>query len=303
MSIPYLVYGATGAQGGAVAKAILADGARVRIFSRKGKSNPFANNEQVELFIGDFGDAASLKAASQGVAGVYLVLPLNYDRQEVVQWGKNAIDAAVDAQAPVLVFNTSAIVADLPTGSIAIDIKVELEAYLKQARIPSVVLRPTIYLGNLTAPFAAPSIVNQGVLAYPIPAAQRVSWISWEDAAAYAVAALKRPNLAAGKPVYRIGGPKALTGDELATTIGKALGRPVIYVAVPHDQFEAGLNASFGPTVGAAIAGFYQYMTDPARSDSLNVDLAAVRAELPVPQTSLEAWANQVPWKILGERG
>lgn len=299
MSKPCLVYGATGAQGGAVVRALLADGARVRILARSPARNPFAGNDRVEALQGDFDDAASLRRASQGAAGVVLVMPLAYDRERVVRWGRQAIDAAVEAGAGVLVFNTSSVVPDAPAGVAALDIKVELEAYLKRADVPSVTLRSTVYMGNLAAPWSAPALVHQGVLAYPLPADQRVSWISWEEAAAYAVAALKRPDLAARKPVLRTGGPQALTGAQVAATLSHVLERPVNYVPVPLEQFEAGLNASLGAPAGTEIARLYRWMSETSQGNLLDVDLEPLRAELPVAQTSLEQWARSVPWAQL----
>jgi len=297
----YLVYGATGAQGSAVVSALRAGGKNVRVLLRNTDSKSSFEAAGVEVAIGDLDSPAQLLAASRDTAGVYFALPLEFNVDKAVRWGKNAIDAAVAAKAPLMVFNTSIVGADHATGSVAIDIKVELERYLKQAQIPSIVLRPTLYLGNLTAPFATPSIVNDGILAYPIPAEQKVSWISWEETANYVVAALQRPDLAAKRPSFDIGGSHAVTGNELAAAIGKAVGRRVSYLPLPIEHFEAGLSAAFGGETGSALANLYRYMTNPAQGDILNIDLKAVRTELPVQQTTIEKWAAQTPWKALAE--
>lgn len=295
----FLVYGGTGAQGGAVVKALVEHGTRVRLLVRDLARNPFAGDERVEPVVGEFGDKTSLVRASRGVDGIYLVMPLVYDRIKVVQWGKNAINAAVETGAALIVFNTSSVVVERMTGVTAIDIKVELEAYLKAAPIASVVLRTTLYFGNLAAPWSIPAIVHQGVLAYPLPAEQKVSWLSWEDAAGFAVQALLRPEVAALKPTFQTGGAQALTGTELAATLSKVLSRPVAYVPVALDQFEAGLNASFGAPVGTEIASLYAWMTAASHRNLMNVDLRPVLAALPVRLTSFEAWARMIPWRSL----
>ena len=298
----YLVYGATGAQGSAVVSALRAGGKNVRVLLRNTDNKSLFEGPGVEVAFGDLDSPAQLLAANRDVAGVYFALPLQFNVDKAVGWGKNAIDAAVAAKAPLMVLNTSIVGArgaGQATGSVAIDIKTELERYLKQASIPSIVLRPTLYLGNLTAPFATPSIVNDGVLAYPVPADQKVSWISWEEAASYVVAALQRPDLAAKKPTFDIGGAQAVTGDELAAAIGKAVGRSVSYFPLPIEHFEAGLTAAFGAETGSALANLYRYMTDPAQAGILDIDLRAARAELSVSQTSIDTWAAQIPWKAL----
>lgn len=300
----YLVYGATGAQGNAVVAALKASGKNVRVLLRNTDNSSLFDRPGVEVAIGDLDSPAQLLVASRDVDGIYLALPVQFNVDKAVRWGKNAIDAAIAAKAPLMVFNTSivgAAQATQATGSVAIDIKAELERYLKQAPIPSIVLRPTLYLGNLTAPFATPSIVNDGLLAYPVPAGQKVSWISWEETANYVVAALQRPDLAAKRPSFDIGGAQAVTGDELAAAIGKAVGRTVSYFPLSIDHFEAGLSAAFGAETGSALANLYRYLTNPAQGDILNVDLHAVKAELAVPQTSIETWAAQIPWKALAE--
>lgn len=299
MSRLFLVYGGTGVQGGAVVKALLEHGARVRLLVRDLARNPFTDDKRVEPVAGEFGDKASLVRASRGVHAVYLVMPLVYDRAKVAQWGKNAIDAAVEAGTGLIVFNTSSIVAERMTGVTAIDIKVELEAYLKAAPIPSVVLRTTLYFGNLTAPWSVPAIVHKGVLAYPLPAEQRVSWLSWDDAAGFAIQALLRPELAALKPTFQTGGARALTGIEMAATLSKVLGQTVAYVPVALDQFEAGLNASFGAPVGTEIACLYGWLSADPQRDLMHVDLAPVLAALPVRLTSFEAWVRAIPWRSL----
>src|SRR5689334_9548660 len=120
----YLVYGANGAQGGAVASALLARGDRIRVVLRSMERNPFSGNPNAQVVIGDLADKASLLGASHEVDGVSFVMPLNYDKATAIQWGRNAIDAAVEAGAPVLVFNSSSVVSAQLTGVVAIDIKV-----------------------------------------------------------------------------------------------------------------------------------------------------------------------------------
>jgi uncharacterized protein YbjT (DUF2867 family) len=295
----YLVYGAGGAQGGAVVQALLAQGARVRLVARDPRRSPFGGDGRVEVVAGDLDDRDSLRRACDGVTAVYLMMPLAFDYRKMLSWGRNAIDAASDSGASRLVFNTGGLVPERAVGIPMLDTKVELERYLQQARVPSVTLRGTLFMGNLGAPWSAPTIVHQGVLAYPLPEDLRVSWLSWEEAAAYAVAALARPELAAAKAVFQIGGPEALTGSELAASIARALGRPVEYARLPLAQLELGLNRQFGVPAGSQLAEYYGWLAQARQRSLLEVDLSAVRAALPVPQRSFEAWAHEFPWAML----
>ena len=289
-----LVCGSTGAQGSAVVRAALSSGLAVRVLLRHGTPNPFG--DAVEVARGDYDDESSLLSAVSGAGAVYLVLPTAGEYAKRHHWACNVIDASVQAGAGMLVFNTSSVGADAATGVAEIDSKMEVERHLQDAEIPSVILRTTMYMGNLKGPWIASSIVHKGVLAMPLPADQPVSWISWEEAAGYAVAAVHAPGLAMRKPILQTGGNRALSGAEVADIIGGVLGKPIRYVQLPVPEFEAGLSAAFGAEAANNIARFYDWVMDPLNANPLEVDLHPLRAVLPAPQVDFVAWAKQVPW-------
>lgn len=295
----YLVYGSNGQQGGAVVRALVSQGKRVRLLLRNPERSQFRADERVELCRGDLNDIASLRAASRGVAGVSLTLPLSFDFERTWQWGQNAIDAAADADVPTLVWNTSGLGVNEPVGVPLLDTKHLVSRYLQQARVPSVTLNATLYSGNLGAPWSAPLIVEQGMLVYPLPAEQRVSWLSWEEAASYVALALARPDLAARKLVLQMGGAQALSGHELAAAVSAAVQRSVTYVQAPMDRFAAGIDAQFGAPAGTELRRYYEWLGRRDTPSRLAVDLVPLRKELDVPQTSFDAWAREFPWALL----
>jgi uncharacterized protein YbjT (DUF2867 family) len=71
-----LVTGATGRQGGAVARALLASGLPVKATTRKPASPPAQSpaKQGVEIIRAGFDDAASMECALSGVWGVWVVL-------------------------------------------------------------------------------------------------------------------------------------------------------------------------------------------------------------------------------------
>jgi NAD(P)H dehydrogenase (quinone) len=289
-----LVYGAAGAQGSAIVRAALAAGATVRVLLRQGTANPFG--DAVDIVRGDLADPARLHLASLGVDKVVLMLPQIADRMMVAQFGRNAIDAAKAAAVKLLVLNTSGPVPPARTGVAAIDAKVDLEAYLRASEISSIIVRPTLYMGNVSAPWSAPAIVHNGVFAYPLPADFQVTWISWEDLAAYIVEGLKRPDLA-GR-AFNVGGPEVLTGTGIAAELSIAVGRPVAYVPVPLADFAAALNAAFGSRMGDEITAFYAWIQKQAVSP-LAVDPKPALTELPIRPTAFAEWAKAQDWQAL----
>lgn len=289
-----LVYGATGAQGSAVVRKLVEKERSVLGLARSEDEAGQVRGMGAEVVIGDFEDTESLERASQRANKVFLVLPLGLGPEKTRLYGKNAVDAAKSAGVELLVLNTSTRIPEETTGLDAYEDKREIESHLQDSGVPFISLRPTFYMGNLLGPWTKPAIVNDGVVAYPIPAGVRASWISWEDMADYVVAALERPELA-GR-FFNIGGPEALDGEEVAGRFAKALGKPVGYYPVPVAEFEKGLSNALGPETGRAVAGLYRWMEGREDTEVFMADPGALNKELPVETTPLSAWIRAQDW-------
>jgi uncharacterized protein YbjT (DUF2867 family) len=291
-----LVYGATGVQGGAVVRALLNAGQPALGLVRDEGEARQVRDAGAEAVIGDFEDLESLKRASEQAGRVFLVLPLGLGSETTRRYGRNAIDAVRSAGVELVVFNTSTRIPEEPTGMDAYEDKREIEGYLAESGVPFVSLRPTFYMGNFLGPWIKPGIVREGVVAYPIPAGLRASWINWEDAAAYAAAALRQPHLA-GR-TFDIGGPEALDGDAVAGRFASALARPVSYYPVLVDDFEKGLSAALGPETGRSVAGLYRWMEGREDTDVFIAQTETTKKHLPVAPTSLSSWIREQDWSL-----
>lgn len=294
ISGPVLVYGATGAQGGAIARRFLSYGWRVRVMARDAdKATPLAL-AGAEVVQGDLDDAASLAAAHAGVGGVVFTLPLIYDRQTALRWGRNAFQAATDAGVGRLVFNASLRLPQATTDVAAYEIKRDLLADLRASELPHVSLWPPAYLDNLAAPWTWPSIIEQGVLAYPVAETTPISWLALDDLAAIAEAVLRRPEL--NGEVIPIGGPEALTGPELAERVSRGIGRAVRYEAIPPEAFAAQLAPMLGDDAAREIGKLYASYTTagPTAPDMTLSDPASLVDRLGIHLTSVEQWARSV---------
>jgi uncharacterized protein YbjT (DUF2867 family) len=286
MAKTILSYGATGVQGGPVAKRLLEAGHAVRTVVRNPERAQSLQGMGLEVLKGDLGDPASLERASTGVDAVFLILPLGGNP---VEFAHNAIRAAKQAGVSYIVLDTSGQTPKAPTGSPMMDYRLALEAELRASEIPSVIVRPTSYMENFLGPWALPAIRDGNTVAYPVPADHRVSWISAEDAAALCVAALERPELA-GR-TFDVGGPEALTGARIAESFSRALGREVRYEAITPEAFGAMMAQAFGPEMGAGATSAYRH-TWAQPKDEMNVDMDGVLEHLPVKLTSLEDWVR-----------
>ncbi|MFY7064621.1 NmrA family NAD(P)-binding protein [Nocardiopsis changdeensis] len=147
-----LVTGATGGQGGAVARALLDRGWGVRALVRSPEA-PAARALAAlgaEPVVGDLDDPGSLRAAARGAHGVFSVQPCDLadpDPATEVRRGRNVADAAAAAGAAHLVY-TSAAAAGQGSGVAHFESKAEIEAYVESAGVPATVLRPVYFMEN-----------------------------------------------------------------------------------------------------------------------------------------------------------
>jgi NAD(P)H dehydrogenase (quinone) len=286
-----LVHGANSAQGIPVVKRLLQEGFSVRVFVRNNQKALSLFPKGVEIATGTLEDRGSLEQANKDVNRVFLVLPLEYRYDVAINQGQNAIDAARDAGVELIVFNTSTFIPAEITDVTAFEVKRTISQHLFQSGVLFIVLRPHFYIDNLASPMSIPSIL-QNVVAYPLPSEVKIPWISLEDAAAFSVLALQRPELAGS--TFDISGAEALTGKETAAKFAKVFNRPFTYQQIPIDAFERGLNQVYGEPIGTGIAQIYRWRTAHPEKD--DVDINATLQKFPIKLTVFEEWIQSIKW-------
>ena len=160
-----VVTGATGQQGGATARHLLAQGWRVRAFVRD-PIKPAAQElaaKGAELVQGDLDDRASLDRALSGAYGAFSVQtfmgpegPIGEARQGMV-----LADAAKAAGIQHLVY-TSVGGAERKSGLPHFESKWQIEEHIRSLGLPATILRPVFFMENLRSPWMGP---RDGVLA------------------------------------------------------------------------------------------------------------------------------------------
>lgn len=287
-----LVYGSTGVQSGPVVRRLLKQGHAVRaLIHRQGNAEPLVQ-AGAQIAVGDLSDRSSLEAASRGVDAVFLQLPAIVSRSITLGYMRNAVDAAAKTGVALLVFTTSGPVPSEPTDVLHLDVRREIQAYLQQSKIPNIILRPVVYLENFSTPQAIGMITGQKVVGFPYAADAKVSWITVEDQAALAVKALQRPDLAGS--IFDLGGPEALTGNELAARFSAALGSPIHYYPVSPDHFEQQMRPFMGEAVAHDLADVFRWHLQYGTEPIMTPDMTDVLQKLPVELTSAEQWATQL---------
>jgi uncharacterized protein YbjT (DUF2867 family) len=202
-----LVTAVTGSQGSAAARHLLKTGWRVRGLTRntKGKRAQALAGTGVELCGGNMGDRADLERAIGGAYGVYAVTDFLRNGVEAeVLHGKLIADVCKSAGVKHLVF-ASVASADRQTGVPHFESKWQIEQYIEQLGLPATILRPTIFMEDLTDMRYFP-IVGWGMMPKIIGARQPVDWIAVDDIGAVTAVVFAKPEAFAGQRV-------ALTGD------------------------------------------------------------------------------------------
>lgn len=275
-----LVTGATGNQGGAVARHLLERGFRVRALTRdseKPEAQTLAD-QGAELVRGDMEDRSSLDQALEGVHGVFSVQNFfegGYEGE--VRQGKTLADAAKAAGVQHVVYSSVGS-AHRETGIPHFDSKWEIEQYKRQIELPYTILRPVFFMQNWEM---MRDQILDGTLAQPLDPGKPLQQLNVEDLGAFAAMAFEDPDEWIGREVDLAG--DELTMPETAEAFGLVIGRKVEYYQVPWDQFREQMGEEF--------ADMYEWFNEVG----YEADVLALRAEYPELST-LEQYLRAHGW-------
>ena len=228
-----LVLGATGRQGGAVARELLRRGHRVHALVRDAAKDQARALEQAGAVLvrGDMDDAASLAAAMDGVHGVFSVQtfrgPGGVEAEE--RQARAVADAAVRAGVRHFVYSSVG-GADRDTRVPHFESKHRTEQYLATLDLPTTVLRPVMFHDILLD--IAPRPAGDGlVLAMWLDPHVPVQLIATADIGVFAADAFEDADAWLGRTVEIAG--DCLTGPQMAAAFEAACGIPTRYQQLP----------------------------------------------------------------------
>jgi uncharacterized protein YbjT (DUF2867 family) len=193
-----------------------------------------------EVVIGDLTRPETVAAALQGVARMYFAMRVSPDHllaATVVasvarEYGK--LQALVDLSQ----MTVSQMTATSTEESHQQRLHWLAEQVFDWSGLPVVHIRPTVFLDTpLFTMMAARSIQENGTIALPFGTG-RTSPVAVDDVARVLATVLRDPAPHIGQ-VYELTGPRSVDMTELAAAFSRALGRPVSYVDVPLDRWQA----------------------------------------------------------------
>ena len=273
-----LVFGATGRQGGAVARELLRRGQRVRALVRDPSASAAIALAKAgaTLAVGDMEDAASLAEAMKGVRGVYSVQAFNgpdgvkgEERQ-----GRAVADAAVRARVQHFIYGS---VGGAERGSNVphFESKGRIERYVESLDLPFTILQPAMFISNFA--FIGPRRTENGlVLSLALEPKTALQMIAVEDIGVFAAVAFANRERYLGRK-FEIA-TQSLTGPQMAEVFAKVAGEPVAFRQQPIEEVR-----SFSPEAAIMFEWFNR--------DGYRADIPALSAIHPNP-TTLESWAR-----------
>lgn len=290
-----LVFGSTGTQGRPVAGLLLEEGYAVRAVTRNPEAAAGLTARGAQVVAADLNDPDAVRAAAQGADRVFLHLPLSFGAPGAAERARAAIDALVAAGVRQIVFSTSGPVPDAPQGIPGLDDRVAVLRHVLDTGVGTV-LKPTGFMENFAAPWSAERLAA-GELAYPRPPELQVAWVTNDDVAAAALAAMRDP--ATVGQVFVLAGPEALDGPAAADRLARGLGRPVTYREIDGTEFAEMMTPYLGAETAKAIGSGYDQM--PRFQDPMMIpDGGPAAAALGIRLTPLEEWARTRDWDAGG---
>jgi uncharacterized protein YbjT (DUF2867 family) len=284
-----LVCGATGAQGGAVVRALALAGTPVRALVRDPESEAAQRLPgAAERVRGDLDDLSSLQAAMAEADAVFSVQLADYPgRAAERRQAANLIAAARAAGVSQVVHASVSATgwrgryAGLGAGDVYWDSKEAVEAAMQEAGFSALtILKPAFMMENFIAPKALRMFPDlaQGEIVTAVAARTPVALVAAKDIGAVAAAAFADPKRFAGAVIELAG--DLLTLPQVAQTIATATGRPVDARTLPPDKLAA-RGQSPGWVDSQTWLNTVGYPARPA-------DMAAWGLK----PTSLDAWAK-----------
>jgi uncharacterized protein YbjT (DUF2867 family) len=298
------VVGATGAQGGGLVRAILADTTgeyAARALTRKPDSEKARALAQAgaQVVMADIDDEASTTKAFEGAYGAFCLT--NFwehfsPERELAQAGVMARAAKAAGVKHVVWSTLEDTRRHMPLSDPRMpvlmdkynvphfDAKGEADALFAEAGVPTTWLLPSVYWDNFIHFGMGPRRGADGVLALNMPIGDRkFPAMAVEDIGRCAFGVFKRSDLI-GKTVGIAG--EHLTGAQMAAAMSKALGQEVRYNAVPFDVYR-GLGFPGAEDLG----NMFHFNHDFADEFCRVRDLAFSRSLNPKLQT-FEAWLS-----------
>jgi uncharacterized protein YbjT (DUF2867 family) len=278
-----LVSGATGQQGGAIARELMGAGWRVRAMTREpeGAAARAVATQGAELVQADLDDEASLRRALDGAWGAVAVqntweAGVEGEEEQGKRFARLAKEAGVEHYLYQSVGS-----AHRGTGIPHFDNKARVEELVRTLGFPShVIIRPVFFMENLLSPWFKPYI-DQGVLAFGMQPDTRLQVIAVEDIGKYGLKAFEEHESLSGREIDIAG--DELTAPEMAQVLSDTAGREIVFQQVPIEEVRKASEE-------------YAMMLEWFDAVGYDTDIEGNAREFGITPTRFREWAARQDW-------
>jgi uncharacterized protein YbjT (DUF2867 family) len=270
-----LVTGATGQQGGSLARLLLQKKHKVYALTRNAQSSSAQDlrNKGANIVKGDLDDSDSLEHAVKDVESVFLMgTPFEDGTEGETRRGKLMADIAKENGIEHLVYSSVAN-ADKNTGIPHFESKYKVEQHIKNLGIPYTIIGPTFFMENLLGPE-----LEQGQLALPLSSSSILQQSALQNIAEFSSLVLEGREPFLGKRIDTAS--DEVTGEQAAEILSNELGYKIKYVPVPLEHvYQANEDM-------ARMFDWYEKL-------GTGIDISALHQEYPeVNWLSFKDWAK-----------
>ena len=302
------VFGASGRIGQAQVRQLLQQGFPVVAVTRNKSVLDRPEFEKAEIAAADLSDRDSIRQVLDNVDAAFFQLPSFGSPFDTINYARNMADAASAAQLTRIVHNSTMWSPDNPPcGEPTYDHVRAVEDVFLNSDVPSVVVRPVLFMDNLVTNLVKPSIVEEGVYRYVQRPGLEADLISMDDTARYMIEALQRDDLI-GKRIL-LGGPERLSVEDVVATLSDVMGKPLKFEYLPAAEYGQYIfdkvYPGFGPDPAPIVAFFDSFYTfnNFSPEKPFEMDIEELNKLIPLETETFRHWASQQDWTSLPEKG
>jgi uncharacterized protein YbjT (DUF2867 family) len=233
----FAITGITGNVGGEVARNLLAANQPVRAVVRDARKGESWAQCGCELVSADINDATALSAAFRGAAGVFVLVPPNFDPSPDFREARataTSLRSALESARPDKVVYLSTIGAQSTRLNLLTQHTI-IERELGELSIPITFLRPGWFVENF-AWDVAPATKEGVIPSFLQPLDKPFPMVATADIGRVAAELLQE--VWKGLRVVELEGPHRVSPNEVATTFAELLGHPVRMEVVPRETWK-----------------------------------------------------------------
>jgi uncharacterized protein YbjT (DUF2867 family) len=283
-----VITGATGQVGSKIVVKLLSKGEKVKALGRnQEKLNTFKKQGAIVENL-EPNDTTALTNAFKGAKVVFLILPPNFQAEDVVQFhdevGEAQIEAIRKAEVKNVIFLSSQGASDFEVTGVVAGVGRHEKRLNKLENVNVLNIRPTYFMENLLP--LIPMIETVGFIGTPIKNNVSLGLIATEDIAEVASQKLSTLDFE-GKSHIDLLGDRDYNHIELAGIIGKAFGKPELpYVEFSYEDNKAALlNYGISESMADYFNTLYKGIND-------GVFITAKRTPETTTPTSFETFIN-----------